>query len=157
CATLLVLLFVVPNRKNDPDTKDIKDAATTKKKDDTDGGKKPPKKIINSIGMKLVRVEPGAFFMGAPKSEPSRRNGETLHEVEITKPFYLGKFEVTQEQYEAIMGENPSAYSPTGGKKDRVAGKETGLIPVDSVSWEDAKEFCNRLSKKEGKEYRLPT
>jgi formylglycine-generating enzyme required for sulfatase activity len=65
--------------------------------------------------------------------------------VRITRPFYLGVTEVTQGQYEHVMGENPSHFK---GDLNR---------PVEQVSWGDAVEFCRRLSEKEGKTYRLPT
>src|SRR5277367_4238277 len=69
-----------------------------------------PKEILNSIGMKLVYVKPGKFMMGSPKEVKGRGNDETEHEVEITKGFYLGRYEVTQEEYEKLMGKNPSEF-----------------------------------------------
>jgi len=126
--------------------------------------------ITNSIGMKLVLIPPREVAMGSAKSDrpvpqgkialiqPAEflmgsadsdaagwHNEKPQHRVTITKPFYLGTTEVTQEQYEQIMGENPSHY---GGDPQR---------PVESVSWDDAQEFCRRLSEKEGETYRLPT
>ena len=118
--------------------------------------------VTNSIGMKLVLVKPGIFLMGSPPSEAERRDDEDQHEVEITRPFYVGVYEVTQEQYERVMGNNPSFFSPTGGGKARVKGMDTRQFPVESVSWEDAVEFCRRLSalpeeKANERAYRLPT
>ncbi|MFO0967219.1 MAG: bifunctional serine/threonine-protein kinase/formylglycine-generating enzyme family protein [Gemmataceae bacterium] len=153
-ATLLILFVVVPRLTKEPIKEEGAGADTKKEKD---AGKPGPKEITNSIGMRLVRIEPGRFFMGSPATERFRGGAEILHEVEISKPFYLGKFEVTQEQYEAVTGENPSAYSATGAKRDKIAGKDTRPFPVESVTWEEAKEFCKKLSQKEGKEYRLPT
>lgn len=102
-------------------------------------------KITNSIGMELKLISAGSFMMGADEGDEDSAEDETpLHRVEISKPFYVGVYEVTQEQYEAVMGENPSHFS--GGRR-----------PVESVSWHDAKEFCRRLSEKEGVKYRLPT
>ena len=105
--------------------------------------------IINSIGMVLVPIPAGEFQMGSPKSEAERRSNETQHQVKITKPFHLGAFEVTQSQYERVMGTNPSYFKGANN-------------PVGVVSWNDAVEFCRKLSalpeeKAAGREYRLPT
>ena len=70
--------------------------------------------------------------------------------MRITRPFYLGVYEVTQEEYETVMGRNPSCFSAKGGGKDRVAGQDTRRHPVESVSWNDAIAFCNKLSEREG-------
>jgi formylglycine-generating enzyme required for sulfatase activity len=84
------------------------------------------------------------FTMGSPASEANRSNDEIQHEVTISKPFYLGVTEVTQEQYEAVMGNNPSNFKDAKN-------------PVERVSWDDAVEFCKKLSSKTGKTVRLPT
>ena len=95
---------------------------------------------------KMSLVQSGEFLMGAPESDEDRTNDERpQHRVRITKPFYLGVTEVTQEQYEQVMGKNPSE------------NKGDPQRPVEMVSWEDAAEFCRRLSKKEAKQYRLPS
>ena len=73
------------------------------------------------------------------------------HEVRITRPFYLGVTEVTQAQYEAVMGNNPSHFSATGVYKDKVAGLSTDQHPVECVSWLNAVKFCNKLSEMEGR------
>lgn len=119
--------------------------------------KDPPKEIKNSIGMTLVRIPPGSFTMGSPEKELHRQKDETPHEVAITKAFYLGNLEVTQGQYEKIMESNPSHFSAKGGGKQQVLDRDTSSYPVERVSWSDAVEFCNKLSSKEGKTYRLPT
>ena len=100
--------------------------------------------VINSVGMVLVPIPAGEFQMGSPESEPDRDVEETQHLVKITKAYYLGAYEVTQEQYEKVMGNNPS--NSKGDAK-----------PVEMVSWNDAVMFCQKLSEKEGVEYRLPT
>ena len=107
------------------------------------------KEITNSIGMKLVLVNAGSFTMGSAESEEGRTDYELQHEVTISKSFYLGAYEVTQDQYEKVMGENPSQYN---GPKN----------PVEKVSWEDSVSFCKKLSelpdeKAAGRVYRLPT
>ena len=107
--------------------------------------------IINSIGMKMVLIPAGEFMMGSPNSQTDAREDEKpQHRVRITEPFYLGIYPVTQEQYERVMGINPSHCK---GDPNR---------PVERVSWEDASEFCGRLSalpeeKAAGHVYRLPT
>jgi formylglycine-generating enzyme required for sulfatase activity len=115
-----------------------------------------PKEITNSIGMKLVLIPKGTFMMGSPETEKGRQENETQHEVTISKDYYLGVYEVTQAQYEKVMGKNPSHFQ--GAK----VGNENADLPVENVSWNDAVEFCKKLSdlpeeKKAGREYRLPT
>ncbi len=105
------------------------------------------KSIQNAIGMKLVLVPSGEFSMGSDKDEPEEK---PRHRVRITKPFYLGLTEVTQQEYWDVMGTNPSRFSATGEEKDKVPGKATGRHPVEQVSWDDAVMFCNKLSAKEG-------
>jgi formylglycine-generating enzyme required for sulfatase activity len=82
--------------------------------------------------------------------------------VEITRPFYLGVFPVTQAQWQKVMGNNPSYFSATGGGKDKVKGMNTADFPVEQVSWEEARVFLQRLSaleteRRAGRSYRLPT
>ncbi len=101
--------------------------------------------ITNSIGMKLKLLPAGQFVMGSDQREADKRT----HQVTLTKPFYVGIHEVTQEQYEKVMGTNPSGFK----------GPQN---PVEQVSWEDAVEFCRKLSelpeeKAAGRVYRLPT
>jgi formylglycine-generating enzyme required for sulfatase activity len=115
-----------------------------------------PKEITNSIGMKLVRIPKGTFMMGSPESDLNRQNNETQHEVTISKDFYLGVHDVTQAQYEKVIGKNPSHF------QGAVVSNENADIPVENVSWDDAVEFCKKLSdlpeeKKAGRLYRLPT
>jgi formylglycine-generating enzyme required for sulfatase activity/serine/threonine protein kinase len=106
----------------------------------------------NSIGMTLKLIPDGEFFMGSPDDAIEAENDEKpQHRVRITKPYYLGACEVTQAQYEAVMGNNPSHFSANGAGKDRVAGQSTEQCPVENVSWFDAIKFCNKLSEKEGR------
>ena len=88
--------------------------------------------------MTFAYIPPGKFLMGSPESEKDRDSDETQHSVTLTRGFYMGVHPVTQAQYEAVTGTNPSQF-----KGD--------TLPVESVSWEDAVKFCNALSKKEGK------
>jgi formylglycine-generating enzyme required for sulfatase activity len=107
------------------------------------------KVVENSIGMKLVRIDAGTFLMGSQGGELERNAQEHQHEVVISKPFYIGKFEVTQEEYEKIMGKNPAAFSKTGQHQNTVAGLDTRRFPIEMVSWHEAKEFCQKLTDKE--------
>ena len=109
--------------------------------------KAPPKNFTNSIGMKFVWIPPGNFMMGSPKEEEKREPNETLHKVTLTKGFYMGVYAVTQEQWQAVMGNNPSYFKKEQEKK----------LPVDSVSWDDCHEFVKKLRGKDKKLYRLPT
>lgn len=98
----------------------------------------------NALGMMFVQPPVGAFDMGGALQADGRP-----HTIRITKPFAIGIHEVTQAQFQSIMGNNPSAYPSDGG-------------PVDSVTWEDARQFCEKLSQHEaerraGRTYRLPT
>jgi len=116
-----------------------------------------PKEITNSIGMKMVLIPKGTFQMGSPESEEDRYENETQHEVTISKDYYLGVTEVTQGQYEKVMGTNPSYF-----QKRVIRKSDSSMYPVEQVSWEDAVEFCAKLSdlpeeKAAGRIYRLPT
>ncbi len=100
--------------------------------------------VTNSIGMKFVWIPPGTFMMGSPKEEKERQANETQHKVTLTKGFYMSVYTVTQEQWQAVMGNNPSVFK---GEKN---------LPVDQVSWEDCQEFVKKLREKDKKAYRLP-
>jgi formylglycine-generating enzyme required for sulfatase activity len=125
----------------------------------SDGGKD----FTNSIGMKLVRIPKGKFMMGAPQNEAGAGTHEQpQHEVELTKDFYLGISEVTQKQYKAVMGVNPSYFAATGGGAGQVQGQNTDDFPVDHVSWDDSVKFIDKLNalpaeKGNRRRYRLPT
>jgi formylglycine-generating enzyme required for sulfatase activity len=116
------------------------------------------KAITNSIGIELLLIRPGEFLMGSPDSDKDAHGHERpRHQVRITKAFYLGKYPVTQGQYQRLMGKNPSWFSKSGKGKGKTGKEDTSQAPVENVSWNDAVEFCKRLSEKEKREYRLPT
>ena len=124
---------------------------------------KAGKVITNSIGMKLVEIPAGEFMMGAPESEGLSRDSERpIHKVRITKPLLVGQFEVTQAEYEKVIGNNPSWFQKGGGGDKKVAGLDTSRFPVESLNWDSTVEFCNKLSelpseKAAGRIYRLPS
>jgi uncharacterized repeat protein (TIGR02543 family) len=101
--------------------------------------------VITEIAANMIWIPGGTFTMGSPASEPNRSSGETQHTVTLSS-FYMGKYQVTQEQYLAVMGSNPSVF------KTAVSGESgtPGKLPVERVSWYDALVFCNRLSIAEG-------
>jgi uncharacterized protein (TIGR02996 family) len=117
--------------------------------------------LTNSIGMQFALIPAGTFLMGSPTDEDCHLEDEQQHEVEITRPFWLGTYPVTQAEYERVMGTNPSYFSASGGGKERVRDLDTGRFPVEQVSWEEAAAFCWRLSElpeevRQGRVYRLP-
>lgn len=109
----------------------------------------PVKKFEPLIDM--VRVKPGDFWIGATLSDHDAGPEERpRRQIKLTQGFFLGKTEVTQAQYTAVMGTNPSIFSATGRFRESLKDKDTGNYPVDSVSWLDAILFCNKLSQREG-------
>jgi len=100
----------------------------------------------SSIGMEFVKIPAGEFMMGSPSDEEGREDYEgPVHKVMIEESYYLGKFEVTQEQWREVMGNNPSYF--TGDDR-----------PVEKVSWDDVQEFIEKLNEMEGtNKYRLPS
>lgn len=103
-----------------------------------------------TLGSEFALIHAGEYRMGSPGDEPYRRVDETDHKVKLTMPWYIGIHEVVQEDYEKIMGANPSYFSAKGGGSAKVNGLATNRFPVEMVSWFDAVEFCNRLSVKDG-------
>jgi formylglycine-generating enzyme required for sulfatase activity len=106
------------------------------------GGRAPTGKTIdlgNGVSMEFVSIPPGSFSMGSPDSEKDSYGDEgPVRSVQITKAFYMGRYEVTQDQYMAVMGRNPSKFSG-------------GNLPVETISWEEAVAFCGKIGG------RLPT
>ena len=107
--------------------------------------------LSNTVNLDMIWIEPGTFLMGSPEGELGRNN-EIQHEVTLTKEYWIGKYEVTQAQYETIMASNPSMFK----------GDD---MPVDNISWDHAMSFCKALTEiektagrlPEGYEYTLPT
>lgn len=100
--------------------------------------------LPGGVTMEMIWCEPGSFMMGSPVAEEGRFDDEPLHPVTLTKGFWLGKYEVTQRQWQSVMGENPSKFK----NPDR---------PVEGVSWEDCNAFISRLNVVLGGVARFPT
>ncbi len=123
--------------------------------------------LTNSIGIKFKLVSAGTFMMG----EADGRSNDKPHDVTLTKPFYMGVYEVTNIQWKEVMGDFPDDWmeddgnhelTKTAGRKGGVARLRPTFSPVKQVTWEDAVEFCRKLSampeeRKAGRVYRLPT
>jgi formylglycine-generating enzyme required for sulfatase activity len=104
--------------------------------------------LPGNIKLEMVKIPAGSFLMGSAYNDESAYDNEKPQHSVNLQGFYLGKYPVTQEQYQAIMGNNPSAFK--GFFKNNLKN------PVETVSWDDAQEFCRKLSEKTGKKYRLP-
>ncbi|WP_427159547.1 formylglycine-generating enzyme family protein [Aliinostoc sp. HNIBRCY26] len=98
----------------------------------------------NGVTLEMVAIPGGAFIMGSPESEPGRSADESPQRNVTLKPFFIGKYEITQAQYQTIMGNNPAIFK----------GENR---PVEQISWDDAVEFCKKLSNITGRNYRLPS
>lgn len=95
-----------------------------------------PVEVANSIGVKLRLTPADEFLMGSPGSEKDRCSDDgPQHRVRITRPFYLGVYEVTRAEYEQVMGVNPSAFSAKGKEAARVKGLDTSRHPVGKGAW----------------------
>ena len=98
----------------------------------------------NGINLEMALIPAGKFMMGSLEIEKKRQEDELQHEVTITKPFFMGKHEITQEQWQAVMRNNPSEIKGT-------------KLPVTNVSWVDCQEFIKKLNDKTNSGYCLPT
>jgi len=102
-------------------------------------------------GMSFLELPPGRFTMGSATSEAGRNADETLHDVTISKPFYIGQFEVTQQDWRAVVGTSPSTFKDCGAR-----------CPVESVTFEEVQQFIEKLNARRpasgpALRYRLPT
>lgn len=140
---------------------------------------KAPVELTNSVGMKLVLIPAGEFDMGSTPEEVAGAIQEATqqndtwgldripsevprHRIRISRPFYLGMYEVTQGEYAQVMGSNPSSFSAKGKDAGGVVGQDTSRRAVEMVSWDDAAQFCQKLSllpqeRTSRRMYRLPT
>lgn len=119
--------------------------------------------MTNSIGMQLASIPAGEFLMGSSDEDLGADDDEKpRHQVTITQSFFMGIYEVTQEQYEAVVGDNPSFFAKTGRGPEKVVGIDTQRFPVEFIEWERARDFCQKLSelpaeKAAQRVYSLPT
>ncbi|MCJ8271401.1 MAG: formylglycine-generating enzyme family protein, partial [Psychrosphaera sp.] len=103
---------------------------------------------IKGVNLKLRYVPKGSFLMGSPEDEPERLGRETQHAVMLMQGFWLGETTVSQQLWQAVMGDNPSRYKADNNE----------ILPVESVSWDDCQKFCERFNKLlPGFELTLPT
>lgn len=135
-------LFYEKGRKKSPVATISQQAQQNENKPQLTG--QPFTESINGAQLQMAYVPGGTFLMGSPLSETGRDNDEGPQSNATVPSFYMSKYEVTQAQYKAVTGANPASFK----------GDD---LPVDSVSWNDAIEFCRKLSRTTGREYRLPT
>ena len=107
--------------------------------------------LNSTVDLEMIHVEPGTFTMGSPLTEAGRGTDETEHNVSLTKEFYLGKYEVTQAQYEAVMTGNSNGLNPNPSNWPNNPNR-----PVEKVSWDDIEIFLTRLNDAEYQAGRLP-
>jgi formylglycine-generating enzyme required for sulfatase activity len=151
CILIIAVLWIAflavlqPHKRwGEDDTEKVSQAEKTTSTTTTTA---PPARITNKFGMEFVFIHPGNFMMGSPPDEPGRYDRENLHQVKLTRGFYMQTTEVTQGQWEAVMKGNPSYFKDCG--KD---------CPVEQVSWNDIQRFVWRLNQLEGiNRYSLPT
>jgi prepilin-type processing-associated H-X9-DG protein len=113
----------------------------------------------NSLGMQFVLIPAGEFTMGVPDAGNTHNLPDECppHKVRLTRPYYLGSHEVTQQQFAQVMGRNPSFHQP-----DAADEETSDQFPVEQVTWNEARDFCRQLAelsaeRTEGRRYRLPT
>lgn len=102
------------------------------------------------LPLRMVQIPAGEFLMGSPPNEPKREAQEGPQRSIQVPSFYMGAFVVTQQQYEAVMGNNPSYFTDD-------QGTDGANLPVEQITWQDANEFCKQLSELTRRTYRLPT
>ena len=138
------------------------DAVTSDDKDGTAGSigieissqataNKLNKRTLAPVSVEMVQIPKGEFWMGASDDdENATPNEKPRHQVRITRPFLLGKFEVTRTQYQQVMGTLPESFADDADTSQASTTKMTNQLPVTGISWRDAVQFCNRLSEQNG-------
>jgi formylglycine-generating enzyme required for sulfatase activity len=157
---LLAMLFIPKNTwvKNDPNNTDDAQEAFLEPPFDNNQAQEAQQSLAktlglavetqvdlgNGINLAMILIPQGKFIMGSPLSEPGHKSDEAQHQVVFSGPYFIGKNEVTQEQWEAVMGDNPS----------QIKGAK---LPVTNISWLDCQNFISKLNDKTESNYRLPT
>ena len=157
---LLVILFIPKNTmvKNDLNNTDDAQEAFLEPPFDFNQAQEAQQALAKTLGLAvettvdlgrgvnlaMILIPQGKFMMGSPFSEPGHKSDEAQHQVVLSRPYFIGKNEVTQEQWETVMGDNPSQ---TKGAK----------LPVTNISWNDCQNFISKLNAKTESNYRLPT
>jgi uncharacterized protein (TIGR02996 family) len=100
--------------------------------------------LLSGVEMAFRFIPPGSFLMGSPPDEEDRHEDESQHRVTLTQGFFLGIHPVTQAQWQAVLGNNPSRF-------------QADILPVEQVSWEECQAFCQKLSERDGQLYSLPS
>ena len=153
---LCVLITIMSNSKsNNGEEYYIREEKNNQKPSSSSlfSGEQKTISLPGNVSLEMVKIKAGSFTMGSPTSETGRDDDETHHRVTLTRDYWLGKYEVTQGQWKAVMGSNPSAFSNGDN------------YPVEMISWKKAMEFCKKLTETEhsagrllnGYEYTLPT
>ena len=110
----------------------------------------------NGVSLEMVKIPPGRFLMGSPETEPERQDWENpQHYVDVPE-FFMGKYPVTQGQWETVMGKN-HLWQVIMGNKNNPSRFKGANRPVENVNWYNAREFCQKLSQITGKKYSLPS
>ncbi|MEI6332472.1 MAG: formylglycine-generating enzyme family protein [Pseudanabaena sp. ELA645] len=111
-------------------------------------GRQFVERLSNNVSLEMMSIPSGSFVMGASEDEQNSYDNERPQHLVNVPSFLMGKYPITQAQYEAVMGTNPSYFKDKPDSPSR---------PVEQVSWEDAQEFCKKLSELTGREYKLPS
>ncbi len=137
-------------------------------------------KLGNNVSLEMVSIKGGTFLMGSPDTEKERDSGESPQHRVTVQPFFLGKYPITQAQWQAVMGNNPAEFKGNNRPVENLSwnnalwqtlmGKNPAEFmgnnpaefkennrPVENVSWNDAVKFCQKLSQITGRNYRLPS
>lgn len=136
----------------------VADTAEDEKKSEL----QPGDTLVNSIGMKLVVLPQGIYVRGSPEDEFRRHEDEDRRPVVLTPSPIFGVYEVTQHEYQTVTRSNPGYFCSTGDGAESVEGTDTSRFPVENVTWQEANDFCRRLSSRPEERaakrtYRLPT
>ncbi|MEH2239823.1 bifunctional serine/threonine-protein kinase/formylglycine-generating enzyme family protein [Nostoc sp.] len=139
----------------------LKPSAPQQRQSSTPEIKQKPKDFIENLGngitLEMVQIPGGTFMMGSPEGEAERYQDESPQHQVTVPGFFMGKSQVTQAQYQAIMGSNSNIFQKIIGNNNNPSNFKGDKRPVEQVTWDEAVEFCKKLSQKTGRKYRLPS